>query len=140
MSVIRIDASGLVLGRMSTQVAKALRLGNEVIIVNAEKVIITGSPASVINEYKAKRNRGKVRRGPFFPKMPDRIVKRTVRGMLPHQITESKNALKRLMVYIGTPKEMAGEKFVSLPQARLKSAPQYITLEDLARELGYTPR
>lgn len=138
--MIRIDATNLILGRMSTRIAKALMKGEEVIIVNAEKAVITGNPPSVIREYQEKRNRGKIIHGPFFPKMPDRLVKRTIRGMLPHQKADSRDALKRLTVYIGVPKDMANEKFASIKDAQLAGVAMFITLEDLTRELGYVPR
>jgi LSU ribosomal protein L13P len=42
-------------------------------------------------------------RGPKYPKTPDRLFKRMVRGMLPKEKAMGREALKRLYVYIGTP-------------------------------------
>lgn len=134
--MLRIDASGLILGRMSTHVAKALLLGEEVVIVNAEQAIITGSPTSILDDYRQRRARGKIRKGPYYPRTPDRILKRTVRGMLPHQTPKTREALKRLKVYIGVPKELKGERFETLEKAKIEGVAEYLTIAELSKELG----
>ena len=85
------DADGLILGRLASASAdillKAARdhRDDKVIIVNAEKAIVSGRPRSVLNTYHAKYELNHARKGPFFPRMPDMILKRAVRGMLPYQ-------------------------------------------------------
>lgn len=74
-----IDATGCTMGRLSSYVAKELLNGEKVIVVNAEKAYLSGSKEFLIREYKKKRERGTQRKGPFFPRMPDRILKRTIR-------------------------------------------------------------
>src|SRR5665647_3512969 len=81
-----IDANGLILGRLASTVAKQLLSGDDKIyIVNAEKAIISGSKAATLREYRETRERGATEFGPYFPKRPDRILKRTIRGMLPYK-------------------------------------------------------
>ena len=85
------DADGLVLGRLASTVAdmllKAARSDRDdkVVIINAEKSIVSGSSRSVFQTYHAKYELNHARKGPFYPRMPDMILKRTVRGMLPYQ-------------------------------------------------------
>ena len=80
------DADGLILGRLASASAdillKAARehRDDKVIIVNAEKAIVSGRPRSVLNTYHAKYELNHARKGPFFPRMPDMILKRAVRG------------------------------------------------------------
>jgi len=76
-----IDAEGAILGRLCTNAAKNLLNGEEIAIINSEKAIISGKKPSIKNHYKQKRKVGTYRKGPFFPRTPDRIVKRSVRGM-----------------------------------------------------------
>ena len=97
------DADGAILGRLASAVAdllqKASRDGREdkVVIVNAEKAIVTGSPVSIMANYHAKYELNHARKGPYFPRMPDMILKRTVRGMLPYQKKSSgRRALRKL--------------------------------------------
>jgi large subunit ribosomal protein L13 len=100
-----VDASGLVLGRAASAIAKRLLNGESIVVVNAEKSVVTGGRAAVIQHYTEARARGSVRTGPHFPRYPDRIFRRTVRGMLPHLKTRGKVALGRLEVHIGVPEE-----------------------------------
>ena len=131
-----IDASGVVLGRLGSVVAKRLLDGDEVIVVNAEKAVITGKKQYLKAEYKQKREVGTYRKGPFFPRMPDRIVKRTIRGMLPYQQHKGRSALKRLKCYIGVPEEFKNKKFEIVEKALISNPIEYITIEELSRYLG----
>jgi len=78
-----IDADGLILGRMASHIAKRLLDGEKIIIVNAEKAIISGKRLSILREKHEFLQVGHYRKGPFHPRRPDRIVKRVIRGMLP---------------------------------------------------------
>ena len=130
-----IDASGAVLGRLSTFTAKRLLKGEEIAVVNSEKAIISGRKSSIKNRYKVKRDVGTYRKGPFFPRMPDQIVKRTIRGMIPYQTPHGRTAFKRLKCYIGIPKELEGKKFESIKDAE-KLPVDYVTIEELSKSLG----
>ena len=53
-----IDASGVILGRLSTNTAKRLLKGEEVAIINSEKAIISGKKSMIKARYKQKRDVG----------------------------------------------------------------------------------
>lgn len=130
-----IDATGAILGRLCTNVAKRLLKGEEIVIVNSEKAIISGKKNKIKEIYKQKREVGTSRKGPFFPRMPDRIVKRTVRGMIPYQTPHGRAAYKRLKCYIGVPKEFEGKEFERIKDAEKKPI-DFITIEELSKFLG----
>jgi len=130
-----IDASGATLGRLSTNAAKRLLNGEEIAIVNTEKAIISGKKPAIKNHYKQKREVGTYRKGPFFPRTPERIVKRTVRGMIPYQTPHGRAAFKRLKCYVGIPKEFEGKKTESIKEAE-KQPVDFVTIEELSRYLG----
>ncbi|MGA1872171.1 MAG: 50S ribosomal protein L13 [Thermoplasmatota archaeon] len=133
-----IDAKGLVIGRLGTHVAKKL-LDNkdlEIAIVNAEKAIVSGTRKMVLTEYIGKRELNHPRKGPYFPKLPDRILKRTIRGMLPYQQPKGRQALKRVKVYMGVPKEFEGKKMKTVESAKKKGLESYVELEEVSRSLG----
>jgi large subunit ribosomal protein L13 len=135
-----IDASNLILGRMATVVAKRLLQGENIIILNAEKTVISGKRLSIVKEAKRKLEIGHPRKGPFFPKRPDRFVKRVVRGMLPRKKPKGIDAYKRLRVFIGVPQEFKDKPMETISAAkaeRLKCP--YITIGELVREIGWTP-
>ena len=104
------------MGRLASTVAELLLKAarddrdDKVIIINSEKAIVSGRPRSVLNTYQAKYKLNHPRKGPFFPRMPDMIMKRTVRGMLPYQSKSSgRRALRNLRVEIGCPSHLESE-------------------------------
>ena len=132
-----IDASGLVVGRAASLIAQRLLAGEHIVVIRAEKAVITGSRASVIETYRANRARGSVRSGPHFPRNPDRIFRRAVRGMVPHLKSRGKAAFDRLTVYIGCPEPYAKVSASSLPDAQVKPTLRSpLTLEEVSRLLG----
>ena len=135
--VIYIDATDMVLGRLSSIVAKKLLEGEEVVILNAENAAIVGKKHMILAEFKEKREIGSSRKGPYYPRMPDRIVKRTIRGMLPKDRPKGRMALKRLKVYIGTPPELKDVKTTEI-KAKVNGikGTTYITVGDVSRYLG----
>jgi len=133
-----IDASGLILGRMASVVAKRLLLGESIVIVNAEKATISGKRLSRVREAKAFLEVGHPGKGPFHPRRPDQIVRRTVRGMLPHRLPKGQAALKRLRVFLGVPLEFQAVTFETIPRADVnKLKCPYVTVEEFAKEIGY---
>jgi large subunit ribosomal protein L13 len=132
-----VDATGLVLGRAASLIAKRLLQGETIVVVNSERSVVTGDRAMVLETYRAHRARGSKRTGPHFPRYPDRIFRRTVRGMLPHLKTRGKEALGRLQVHIGVPPELQGAKATGLESAEVRPALRRpITLAEISRLLG----
>ena len=130
---IVIDASGSILGRIASYAAKQALLGKNVIVVNCKKALLTGKRSTTIKEYNLIRRRGgSSLNGPFFPKNPERIVKRTIRGMVNYQQQRGLDAFKRVMCYNDTPQE-----FVTAPKITLHRTMTAKTtnLEDLSREI-----
>ncbi|HEX9907318.1 MAG TPA: 50S ribosomal protein L13 [Thermoplasmata archaeon] len=131
-----IDAERLVLGRLCTHVAKRLLNGEEIVVINAEKAIVSGNRAQLIKFYKHKRERGTRNKGPFYPRTPDRLIKRSVRGMVERYKPRGRNALKRLRVYIGVPKQFAGVAAETVEGAKKPHLEKYVFLGDITKELG----
>ena len=135
LPVAIIDAKGATLGRLSTYVAKKLLNGEEIHIVNSEKAIISGKKQMIKKRYQEKRDVGTYRKGPFYPRKPEMIVKRTVRGMIPYQKPHGREAFKRLKCYMGVPTEFEGKKLEKIQTAE-KTPVDYMTIEELSRSLG----
>ncbi len=135
-----IDASGHILGRLSSYIAKRLLEGEKIVVVNAEKAIITGNPENVFERYKEKYDRGSKEKGPYFPRHPEKIFKRTVRGMIPWKTKRGREAFRRLRVFIGIPDELKGREFERVEEAlyeRVSKSERYVFLEDVSRYLGF---
>jgi large subunit ribosomal protein L13 len=132
-----VDATGLVLGRAASLIAKRLLNGETIVVVNAEKSVVTGSRTQIVAHYTAARARGSVRSGPHFPRYADRIFRRTVRGMLPHLKTGGKNAYRRLVVHMGVPEEWKSAKLEVLEGAKARPALRPpVTLAEVTVLLG----
>lgn len=134
---IIVDAKGLILGRLASNIAKLLLQGETVIILNAEKAAISGKKQHIVQDAKTFLEVGHPRKGPLHPRRPDRIVSRTVRGMLPRRKPKGIEAYKRLRVYLGSPLEFENKNVQTIPEAstdKLKSP--YITVGELAKEIG----
>ena len=142
------DADGLVLGRLASAVADLLLKSarsdrdDKVVIINAEKAVVTGSSRSVLQNYHDKYALNHARKGPYFPRMPDMILKRTVRGMLPYQRKSSgRRALRNLRVEIGCPSHLVSdlpEGHVAGDESKIrKSLPEsFVRLGDISASLG----
>jgi large subunit ribosomal protein L13 len=136
--VTLVNAEGLILGRMASKVAKRLLNGEEVIILNAEKAIISGKKKSKVAEAKQFLEVGAPERGPFHYRRPDRIVKKTVRGMVPFSQPKGKIALKRLKVYMGVPEDFKNQQTITFTEAQvMKLKGPHFTLAELAKEVGW---
>jgi len=111
--MIVYNGEGHILGRLSSIVAKKLLEGETIEIVNIEKVVISGNRKDIIRHYKKRVDRGDPHKGPFFPRTPVGIFKRSVRGMLPMEKTKGKNAFRRLKAHIGVPERLKNNKHLS---------------------------
>lgn len=133
-----INGDGLLLGRMASIVAKRALNGESIAIVNAEKAIISGSRARVLSQYGQKRSRGSREGGPFFPRRPDHIVRRTIRGMLPYKRPAGMEAFKRIRVYVGVPSDLAGSPMETLEEAHMNrlNSPKIVTVGAVSTFLG----
>ncbi len=133
-----IDASGLILGRMASIVAKRLLEGERIEIVNAEKAVVSGKRLRVIEKYKEFLEVGGQGRGPIHWRRPDRIVRKTIRGMLPYREWRGKRALRRLRVHIGVPEELQDVEMKTIPEAHVnRLRGPYITVGEIAESIGW---
>ncbi len=132
-----VDAEGLVLGRLASEVARIFRgkhrpyfaphvdTGDHVVVVNAAKVLLTAGKADAKMSYRHSGYPGGLRSTSYadlLDRSPDEMIRRSVRGMLP------KNSLGRAMlgklnVYAGPDHPHAAQRPepLELPAARRAS-------------------
>lgn len=130
--MIYIDASNKVLGRLASTVAKKLLSGERVFVVNSEKAVVLGNEKVTITSFQQKIKRGDPYHGPFYPRKPDMMFKRIVRGMLPYKTARGKEALKRLRVFVSVPSEMKEMEFVQVKEAEDRGECKNITLQEIS--------
>ena len=136
-----IDGTNHIAGRLSSNVAKLLLQGNRVVVINSEKIMMSGRRRGIIDEYKQFLKISSIlhpKHGPFHPRRPDTIISRMIRGMLPRDKPSGKEALSRLRVYIGIPRDVKSLERIQIEKAKIrKSSALYTTMEDLSRNVGW---
>lgn len=129
-----IDGTGAVFGRLCSFAAKKALEGNEIIIVNCEKVIMTGNKMEIVKRYKELRAKGgHSLKGPKYSNIPYMMMKRGIRGMLPdHRKGIGKEAFRRVMCYDGVPEELKEEKMLKIDAVKKF---KFIELKELAGKI-----
>jgi large subunit ribosomal protein L13 len=112
-----VDADGLVLGRMATEIARIIRgkhkpiftphmdTGDNVIVINASKVRVTGRKAENKMYFRHTGYMGHERftsLGTMLAKHPERVIEKAVYGMLPKTALGRQVLRRKLRVYAGT--------------------------------------
>jgi len=127
-----IDGEDAILGRLASYCAKEVLKGERLTILNCDKVVISGRRSVVEAGFLEKRGRkGSSQKEPLYPKDNYRIVKRTIRGMIPeHRKGRGKEAMQRIMCYNGVPKEFEkSEKIKIFNDKKIKS----VSLKELTK-------
>ncbi len=119
-----VDAEGCTLGRLASEIAKVLRgknkpvftphadTGDYVIVINAEKVVVTGKKLDQKIYYRHSEYVGGMKETPLREKLakaPTEVIEKAVRGMLPKGPLGNK-MYKKLFVYAGTEHPHAAQK------------------------------
>ncbi len=121
-----IDAEGVVLGRLASQIAKLLRgkhkptftphidTGDHVVVINAGKIKLTGRKRQNKIYYRHTGFPGGIKSAtPEFilnSKHPERVVEKAVERMMPKESPLARHQLAKLRVYPGTEHEQAAQK------------------------------
>jgi large subunit ribosomal protein L13 len=127
-----INGENAVLGRIASYAAKESLKGEEIIILNCDKIIITGGRKNIVEGFQKKRGRvGSAQKGPKYSLSIINIVRRTIRGMLPeHRWGRGRDALKRIKCYIGIPKEFTEKKKIDFGEEK---SGKFITIKEVGR-------
>ncbi len=133
------NGEGMLLGRLASAVAKAALLGEEVNVINCEKIVVSGKKENTFAMEKQRRDRkGYPLKSAKFSRLPDRYVRRSIRGMVPWKQTRGREAFKRIMCFVGTPEVLAGKETVKVEGAAAKKLPtlKYTTVGAVCKLLG----
>ncbi|MXR19504.1 50S ribosomal protein L13 [Halobacterium bonnevillei] len=129
-----VDARDCIMGRVASNVAERALAGDTVAVVNAEQAVITGTKEDVFGTYNKRAELGSDS-GPYFPKRPDGIFKRAIRGMLPYKQQDGREAFENIRVYVGNQMDEDGEVLEGTSLDRLSTI-RFVTLGEVSEELG----
>ncbi len=134
-----IDGDGLIVGRVATYAAHSALMGEEIHIFNAEKMVMSGNRKYLVQKYidrRSVKDMADPEHSPKWPKRPDLLVKRIVRGMLPYDKQKGRDAYKRIRAYIGT-EDVKGEKVKFNDSFKKDKLERFITILELCESLAY---
>ena len=134
--MVTIDAQDAVVGRLGARVAKLLLAGQSVEIINADKAVMVGSLEAAKEKYLSRRSQQNKRNpdeSPHWPRAPQMLLRRMIRGMLPHKSRRGRDAYHRLKVCIGAP---AGAKTSKIPEASSEKKHGTFTISELCASIG----
>lgn len=135
-----IDGEGHILGRLASVISKKLLEGEDIVVLNAEKIMITGSKEWAYAKYKQRVDRASISNprdlGPKYPRRPEDIFRRTVRGMLPYKKSKGKSAFKGLKAYVGVPREFQDLEIYTISQAESNNIKKGMELGEISKLLG----
>lgn len=131
---IVVDARDCILGRVASNVAQRALDGERIAVVNAEDAIITGDKDDVFSTFDKRAELGSDS-GPYYPKRPDRIFKRSIRGMVPYKETGGREAFENIRVYVGNPYDEEGEVLEGTSLDRLSNI-RFVQLGEVSEKLG----
>ncbi len=129
-----VDARDCIMGRVASETAQRALDGDRVAIINAENAVITGNEESTMDTYRKRAELGSDS-GPYYPKRPDRIFKRAVRGMLPYKQDSGREAFESIRIYVGNPHDRDGEVLDGTSLDRLSNI-NFTTLGEVSESLG----
>jgi large subunit ribosomal protein L13 len=133
-----VDARDCILGRVASEVAQRAMDGERVAVVNAEQAIITGDEDDILSVYRKRVDVGSDR-GPYYPKRPDRIFKRAIRGMVPYKTPRGREAFENVRTYVGNPyaddENREAEVVEGTSLDRLSNI-KFVTLGEISDQIG----
>lgn len=138
--MIIINGENLIMGRVLSRIAKYVLLGEEVALINCEKLMISGAKNVIISRQRFLADlKGKPNRGRFYYSGPSNSVKRSLRGMLPVN-NRGKLALARVKCYTGIPDEFKNQKQETFQADNISKLPnmKYMAVADICKEMGGT--
>jgi large subunit ribosomal protein L13 len=132
-----VDADGMVLGRLAAQIAKIIRgkhkamftphmdTGDNVIVINAAKVRVTGRKAEQKTYFSHTGYMGHEKHTPFaemLAKHPERVIEKAVHGMLPKTTLARTTLRRKLRVYAGAehPHTAQQPQVITFPKSEAK--------------------
>ncbi len=137
-TVIVIDATDLIVGRLATRVAREALHGKTIRIINCDKAVVSGTKTFLVGEWKRRFVQGVPRKGPYVDRFPDRMVRRVIRGMLGYHDPRGRAAYERVMCYIGVPAEFKQSTTITFEDAKVSKLPKarYMTIAAICKEMG----
>jgi large subunit ribosomal protein L13 len=134
-----VNAEKMVAGRLSSKVAKALINGETITIVNAENVVLVGRKEDLLRKFVARVDaavKSNPHYGPKYDRIPSKMLRKMVKGMLPNKSRTNERLISNLTVYNSIPKEFKEQEFANIEGVMFNERNDSLTLGEIAKLLG----
>lgn len=133
------NGENMILGRLASLAAKDALLGEEVVVVNCSKAVISGKKANTFKHEKERLDRkGYPLKSAKLSRLPEKFVRRSIRGMLPWKHSRGKEAYKRVICHRYLPQEYEGKEMLSSDKISVKKLPtlRYASVGKVCKQIG----
>ena len=134
-----LNAEGLVAGRIASRIAKKIINKEMVTIINAEKAVVVGTKKSIMPKYE-QRVKASVKSnplyGPKYDRIPSKMLRRMIKGMLPTRKKTAESIIKRVIIYNSVPKNISLEKAETIEESKCNEKHDFMSLKEIAQALG----
>ena len=134
-----VDAKGLVAGRLASKIAKKLINGESIIIINGDAAVVVGNESAIMPKVRQRVDaavKSNPHYGPKYDRIPSKILRRMVKGMLPNKKRTAERLIDNLKVYNDNPKNL--EKAETIEDVKCNEKHDFMTLKEVAKQLGGT--
>ncbi|MFA5764403.1 MAG: 50S ribosomal protein L13 [archaeon] len=134
-----VNAEGLVAGRLASKVAKAAINGEDVVIINAEKVVLVGKQTAIMPKFKQRVEaavKSNPHYGPKYDRIPSKMLRRMIKGMLPNKSRTAEKLLKQISIYNLTTEKVDTTKAITIEEIKCNQKHDFMLLGDVAKALG----
>ncbi len=133
MVTVYYNADGAILGRIGSLICKDVLKGKNVVVINCEKAIVTGSRENILYSISSWKKLGGIGlKGPKVSRVPERLMKRMIRGMLPWNKPKGRAAYDRIMCYSGNGK-LKDEEVKKAIKLESTKPLKFITLTEVSK-------
>ncbi len=139
MIMMIVNAEKMVAGRLSSKIAKALINGETITIVNAENAVLVGGKEDLLKKFTARVDaavHSNPHYGPKYDRIPSKMLRKMVKGMLPNKSRTNERLISNLKVYNSVPKEFAEQEFAKIDGVMFNERNDALTLGEIAKLLG----
>ena len=134
-----VDAKGLVAGRLASKIAKKLINGESIIIINGDAAVVVGNESAIMPKFRQRVDaavKSNPHYGPKYDRIPSKILRRMVKGMLPNKKRTAERLIDNLKVYNDNPKNL--EKAETIEDVKCNEKHDFMILKEVAKQLGGT--
>jgi large subunit ribosomal protein L13 len=134
-----IDGNNMVAGRLASKVAKEIKNNENIIVLNCEKIMIVGNNSAIMPKFQQRVDasvKSNPHYGPKYDRIPSKMFRRMVKGMLPNKSRTAERMIKQLETFNDIPEKYQGKEMTKFEGIEFSGKNKGINLGEIAKKLG----